>query len=418
MQRFPALAALVPALALLAPPAARAVTADAEQADTVAGAILEALRDEHSVRAVKLLDPALRPALTPTRLSAAWRRLVGALGPLRSWQADPAPSADGRRGYLLDFDQGRARALLGFGPAGTVTGLWFAPEPPGSRQARGIELAVGEAPLLCGATLALPGGGGRHPAALLLGPLGALDRDASAGGRKPLRDLADELASRGVASLRFDRRTVAWPAGNDPRLDLEREVAADAVQALVALRARPEVDPDRVFVVGLGVGGTLAPEVAARVPRSAGAVVVGSPPQGWPLALVAQARAQGAPGSAEVLQVERDADRALHGRLGDDTFLGYAGAWWTDLSARDPVAGAARLGRPVLFLRGDQDTLVREADLAAIRRQTARLKLVELETLPGVDGLLFAPGQERLDPAAARRIADFIAKAPPAPPEK
>jgi fermentation-respiration switch protein FrsA (DUF1100 family) len=147
-------------------------------------------------------------------------------------------------------------------------------------------------------------------------------------------------------------------------------------------------------------------------------VVVGAPPHGWPLALLEQARLGAAPGSAEVLRIERETARVMGGKLGpEETFLGYPGTWWNDLAGRDAVAGALRLQRPVLFLRGERDTLVTEDDLRTFRRALARLPGAEVDTVAGADALLYPREGERLAAAATKRIADFLLAVPPAPAE-
>jgi len=405
------------ALAALA--AGRAAAVDPDSADRQASEILEALRDDRTVRAVKLFDAQLRAELPPPRLAAAWRRLVGTLGPLKHWSPDPGPASPGQRAWLLEMTSGRARAMLAFGEGG-VEGLWLAAVPPvpaGTGAARSEDVAVGEPPLLLGGTLATPALPGRHPAALLLGPLGPLDRDGTSPGRKPMRDLAEALAGHGVATLRFDRRTAAWPEGPSPRLTVEREVIADAILALRQLHGRPEVDPTRVFVVGVGLGGTLAPEVAARAGHAAGAVLVSCPPHSWPLALLEQARAERPAGSAELLRLEREVEKVLGGRLGtEETFLGYPQGYWSELTGHDPATWVKRLGRAALVLRGERDNLVSPDDLRAFQRVLEGQPGVSLATAPGVDGLLLGK-DDRIDPAAVKRIADFMRAAPPAPAE-
>jgi len=409
------IAVLLAAAVALAPRAAGAAL-DAAQADARAAAILDALRGDHSVRASRQLAPALRAELPPARLDAAWRRLVSTLGPLRDWRPDGGSGAT--RAYLLEMGSGRARALLSFGGQGEVTGLWLAPAaaPATSEAGRAEEMPVGEAPLLVGGTLVLPPGAGPHPAALLLGPAGPLDRDGTAAGRRPVRDLAEALAAQGIASLRFERRSVAWPqGGRDQKLTVEKDLLADAARALVQLRGRPEVDPARIYVVGLGLGGTLAPEVASRGGPVSALAVISAPPHPWPLALVEQARGREPAGSPALAQLTRDADRVLLGRLGpDELFAGYPGAWWTDLAGREPAAAALRLGRPVLVLRGQKDDLVTEEDLKTYRRVLAALPSAVVESVADADAQLQGPEGRGVLPAAARRLAAFLRAAPPA----
>src|SRR5207302_9634236 len=56
-------------------------------------------------------------------------------------------------------------------------------------------------------TLSMPVGNGPFPAVVLVHGSGPNDRDETVGLNMPFRDLAWGLASRGIAVLRFDKRT-------------------------------------------------------------------------------------------------------------------------------------------------------------------------------------------------------------------
>ncbi len=124
-------------------------------------------------------------------------------------------------------------------------------------------------------TLLLPEGDAPFPGVLLLPGSGPTDRD---GNQPPmlktdlLRQIADELASRGVASFRFDKRAAHANAGLWPRTP--DEVAAffswehfvqDAEAALGALRDHASIDADRVAVLGHSEGGLIALAMADRL---------------------------------------------------------------------------------------------------------------------------------------------------------
>ena len=121
-------------------------------------------------------------------------------------------------------------------------------------------------------TLLLPGAQGRVPAVVFLHGSGAEGRWAS-------RYLASQLASRGIASLIFDKRGVGASSG-DWRLATPDDLAADAVAAIARLLEEPRIDPARIGIHGHSQGGTLAPMVAAR--SSHVAFVIASAAAGLP----------------------------------------------------------------------------------------------------------------------------------------
>lgn len=85
---------------------------------------------------------------------------------------------------------------------------------------------------------------------------------------------AAQLASRGIAFFRTCKRGCA-PADEPPYMHIDREVfsratlsviVGDYEQALVALRARPEIDPERIVLLGASEGTRAGPLLARRAP--------------------------------------------------------------------------------------------------------------------------------------------------------
>jgi pimeloyl-ACP methyl ester carboxylesterase len=75
--------------------------------------------------------------------------------------------------------------------------------------------------------------------------------------------IAEKLAETGVAVLLTDKRGCGDSEGNWREVGFE-ELAQDALAGVAYLRELPELDPDRVGVVGLSQGGWVAPIAAAR----------------------------------------------------------------------------------------------------------------------------------------------------------
>jgi hypothetical protein len=165
--------------------------------------------------------------------------------------------------------------------------------------ARNEELPIAAGRDILRGTLTLPDRAGvdgdqemRWPAALLLASFLPRDRDGRLDHiRHPgwftdpgpndgiLARLADALAARGVASLRYDKRGCG-------RSDGEWETAGaftlvdDARDAIAALRGHDAVDAVRIGIVGHGEGGWLALSVAAADPGIGPLTLIGAPARG------------------------------------------------------------------------------------------------------------------------------------------
>ena len=126
-------------------------------------------------------------------------------------------------------------------------------------------------------TLTVPNGSGPFPGLVLVHGFGPNDRDETVGGTKMFRDLAEGLASRGIAVLRYEKRTKVYAA----RMGItsytpDDEVIEDADKAVGVLRSQPEVNGNRVFALGHDFGGYLLPRVAAEDGKLAGLIILGA----------------------------------------------------------------------------------------------------------------------------------------------
>jgi len=104
--------------------------------------------------------------------------------------------------------------------------------------------------------------GEKFPAAVLVSGSGPQNRDEELMGHRPFAVIADSLARAGVAVLRYDDRGVGASTG-DFAAATTVDFASDADIASAWLKARPEIDPDRVGMVGHSEGAMIAPIVAA-----------------------------------------------------------------------------------------------------------------------------------------------------------
>jgi fermentation-respiration switch protein FrsA (DUF1100 family) len=128
-------------------------------------------------------------------------------------------------------------------------------------------------------TLLLPKTGKRPFAAVVMSTgSGQQTRDEAIQGLekyRPFRQIAEYLASRGIAVLRADDRGVGDSGGMDTLQNATTFDFADDVRSQIAyLRTRPDIDGSRIAVIGHSEGGVIAPLVAASDPRLAAIVLM------------------------------------------------------------------------------------------------------------------------------------------------
>jgi fermentation-respiration switch protein FrsA (DUF1100 family) len=318
---------------------------------------------------------------------------------------------------------------------------WTAPAyvTQGAFHEREVQVVSGSVSLP--GTLSMPAGGGPFPGIVLLHGSGPQDRDETIGGFRPFQDLAQGLASHGIAVLRYDKRTKVYQkelAGTND-LTIRQEVIDDALAAIKLLRETPGVDRGRVFLAGHSLGGILAPRIGVLDGSVAGVVLLAAPSRPMSDVIGDQARSLLEPGAPEAQRLmapgilkEANALADLYaGRPGPPSglILGASASYWLDLKSQLPLDAARSLGKPILVLQGERDYQVSMADFYGWKKELGGRQGVVLKSYPALNHL-FSPGEGRSSPAEYEKpghvaaevvddIAAFVKKsarsAPPLP---
>ena len=119
----------------------------------------------------------------------------------------------------------------------------------------------------------------RVPAVVFVHGSGASNMDEQIYKLTPFKDLAEGLAERGIASIRYDKRTFAHARKmRKLSITVREETIDDAILAADLLRSDPRIDPDAVFIVGHSMGAMLAPRIDAEGGRFRGLVLMAGTP--------------------------------------------------------------------------------------------------------------------------------------------
>ena len=247
------------------------------------------------------------------------------------------------------------------------------------------------------AVICEPRGKGATAIVVLVAGSGPQDMDETVGPNKLLRDLAWMLAKKGIATLRFDKRTYVYgKASNVTTVD--DEVTDDVLNIVSQLQS------PKIFVLGHSLGGMMAPRIAQRASNKlAGIILMAAPAR--QLEVVAKDQIDKLVGDAKLKQeamtlLEKSAPQS----------------YWESLHTYDQVKTAQELNLPILVLQGERDYQVSMVDYNLW--QKALQEKATFRSFPKLNHL-FQTGDEPSTPAeynkeghvtqeVADAIADFV----------
>ena len=382
-----------------------------------AQAFVELLQKQDFAKAETLFTEQMKAALPEDKLKATWSTLAMQAGAFKQQRGARVEDVGNMKRVTVtcDFERVPLDLIVAYNPAGLIGGFnvrpYTPPAAPWSAPAYVDAAKFGESEVTVGApnwplpgTLAMPTGAGPFPAIVLVHGSGPNDRDESIGPNKTFKDLAQGLASRGIAVLRYDKRTKVAGAkmASITNFTVKDETVDDAVAAVAFLRATPKIDPARVFVIGHSLGGMLIPRIGAADAKIAGLISMAGATGDLAQTMARQSRYL-AEGDGRVTPDEQKQIDAMDQLVKTVAALtpadaakpasiqGAPASYWLDLRGYEPATAAKSLTQPMLILQGERDYQVTMADdFSKWKAALDGKKGVTFKTYPALNHLFMA----------------------------
>lgn len=368
--------------------------------------LFELVKAGRGEEAYDLMNEEVRIKISPEVLSSTFaqsERMYGKFQRQTEWDTE---HMGGQAIYTSDihFEKDGLRLMISFDPQGKATSMLFYPLPEGievepivlnaqNTREEDIEIVTGNYKLP--GTLTLPTHVKNPPVAILVHGSGPSDRNQTIGPNATLRDLAWGLANRGIAVIRYDKRTLVYAHKFASQEDAtyDDESVDDALSAVRLARAHKKLAKSNIYIIGHSLGAMLAPRMAERDTTLAGIILLAGPARTMDEVLPEQMTyLYTFSGMTQAAQKEIDNIKlqfANARKLNTDDFdpsiplpLNLPKSYLLFDHAYKPVEVARKLTLPILILQGERDYQVTMQDYGLWRMGLYRNRNVQFKSYP------------------------------------
>ncbi len=371
------------------------------------------LQEEKFTQAHAFFDDTLKTKLPEESLKKLWGDIGTKFGKSESFDAIQSKTQGDFFSVTVEgkFANGDQNFILGFNKQQKIVGIFLAPSKKVASYLKPSyidtslysekSVYVGPAGKQLAAIVTTPKNAKNFPMVVFVHGSGPGDMDETVGANKPFKDLAGGLASKGIGSIRYVKRTLVYPNEFATPYTVKEEVLDDAGAAIAMAKTVAGADPKSVYVFGHSLGGMLAPKMATLTPDLAGIILAAAPARKLTDIIVDQnnymfnlANDTTAAFKKQLADAMVEIDKSRITQLGttikpDSVILGLPAKYWADLNSYNQVAVAKSLSKPKIYvLQGGNDFQVGKTDFDLWNAALAKKKNVVLKFYPDLNHLL------------------------------
>jgi dienelactone hydrolase len=344
--------------------------------------IIDLFKTEQYEKAYNLGDEILLRRINPDRLQVIWESLASVNGDLKEI---------GSTSYLfidtlhvtttkLKYKNGSVGLRLSFNLNWKLSGLFLVDaEPmyniPAYVNTFGfyeIKIPFGSVGYENEALLTVPIQEKKYPCIIIIGGSGPIDKDATIGPNKIYKDFAWGLANKGIATLRYDKRTKVYFSKimtehkNGNYYTLEQEYLTDLKELVEKVSKKNAIDPKRIYLMGHSQGAGLMPLFLKQNKKVAGAIMAAgnyTSLQDLMLYQFEYLKPLQAKTKDDSMLFNNMASKAKNAKINnlpntfsDDSLPNmYPFSYWNYLNKLNTITIAKNNKKPVLVLQGERD---------------------------------------------------------------
>ncbi|MFZ3274540.1 MAG: DUF3887 domain-containing protein [Lutibacter sp.] len=167
--------------------------------------------------------------------------------------------------YYANFEKMKLDIKITLSEANKILGFFFAPHREFiKKNLPGYNLNIKSGNINLKGTILLPEKNNLKKLMIFVHGSGPQDRDETIYENKPFKDIAESLWLKGIASYRFDKRTLTNPESFNDQSTIDDEVTNDIINIINYFKENEQFAAYEIILLGHSLGANLMPRIANK----------------------------------------------------------------------------------------------------------------------------------------------------------
>ncbi len=371
-----------------------------------------------------MYDTSLTNKVPVEMMKGMWSQMSGFLGDYSGYSDLTIEKTDTTEvnSVRCNFEKTKLDLYLTYNTSKKLVGMFFKPaknkmayvEPSYVKTSKFYEskLSVKTGTYSMPGILCVPNNIDNPPVAILLAGSGPNDKDETVGPNKPLKDIATGLASQGIATFRYDKRTLTYGsefAKQPEKNGINEEIVEDALSAIAMLKKNPLFAKSKIIIVGHSLGAMCAPLIAKKSKKVSAIVLLAGNARSLEDVVLEQYNyifgldSIDATEKKEIENYKIQMIRVKNSAIlklskPEELPLGVHSYYWQSIKKYNQVEVSKKIKQPILVLQGESDYQVTMTDFNLWKEALSSNKKNQFISYPLVNHL-FGEGSKKSTPA-------------------
>lgn len=379
-------------------------------------------------------DASVRDKINAGIIQSMWEKIPNYVGDFKSYTNIRTEKADTLEFVLITcaFEKTKLDLKLVYNQPKKIVGIFFqqvksnlvynAPEYYKVQNLYETKIPLKTGEYTMPGILCVPNNIENPPVVIFIAGSGPNDKDETIGPNKVFKDLALGLGSNGIASYRYDKRTLAEASklsAIQNKIGLNEEVFEDVISAIKFLRTYELTKSSKIYIVGHSLGAMCAPMIAKKSGDVNGIVMMAGPARSLEDVVMEQIKYLSALDSVpdesnqkQIIEFEAQCKTVKSPKLlkkaeAKDLPLGMPSFYWQSLKKYDQVAIAKEIKQPILILQGERDYQVTMTDYSIWKKELESNQKNTFKSYPKLNHL-FIKGEGKCTPDEYQKSGNVL----------